>query len=129
LTKLGQLVLGDGVWQGRQIVSADWIKQMTTRHSPDGTWFGFARGYGYLWLLGRSSIGRRDVDWVGSLGWGGQRLYAVPELGLVVAVTAGAYGGSQGGAPSAQENLAGDTALNSFILPAALSDVHQSRHR
>ena len=120
LAKLGQLVLDDGVWQGRQIVSVGWIKEMTTRHSPDGMWFGFARGYGYLWWLGRSSIGRRDIDWVGSLGWGGQRLYAVPELGLVVAVTAGAYGSSQGGAPSAQENLAGDTALNTFVLPAAL---------
>jgi CubicO group peptidase (beta-lactamase class C family) len=128
LAKLGQLVLDDGVWQGQQIVSADWIKQTTTRHSPDGMWFGFARGYGYLWWLGRSSIGRRDIDWVGSFGWGGQRLYAVPELGLVVAVTAGAYGSSQGGAPSAQENLAGDTALNSFVLPAALGHVHQSRH-
>ena len=120
LAKLGQLVLDDGVWQGRQIVSANWIKQMTTRHSPDGMWFGFAQGYGYLWWLGRSSIQSRDIDWVGSLGWGGQRLYVAPELSLVVAVTAGAYGSSQGGAPSAQENLAGDTALNSFVLPAAL---------
>jgi CubicO group peptidase (beta-lactamase class C family) len=109
---------------GRQTVSADWIKQMTTRHSPHGMWFGFAHGYGYLWWLGRSSIGRRDIDWVGSLGWGGQR-----QLSLVVAVIAGAYGGSQGGAPSAQENLAGDTALNSFVLPAALGDVPQSCHR
>ena len=53
LAKLGQLVLDDGVWQGRQIVSIGWIKEMTTRHNPDGMWFGFARGYGYLWWLGR----------------------------------------------------------------------------
>ena len=70
LAKLGQLVLDDGVWQGRQIVSAGGIKQMTTRHSPAGMWFGFARGYGYLWWLGRSSIDTRDIDWVGGLGWG-----------------------------------------------------------
>jgi CubicO group peptidase (beta-lactamase class C family) len=90
LAKLGQLVLDDGVWQGRRIVSNGWIKGMTTRHNPDGMWFGFARGYGYLWWLGRSSIDRQNIDWVGSFGWGGQRLYAVPEFGLVVAVTAGA---------------------------------------
>ena len=120
LAKFGQLVLDDGVWQRRQIVSAGWIKQMTTRQSPAGMWFGFARGYGYLWWLGRSSIDRQDIDWIGSLGWGGQRLYVVPQLSLVIAVTAGAYGSSQGCAPSAQENLAGDTALNSFVLPAAL---------
>jgi CubicO group peptidase (beta-lactamase class C family) len=120
LAKLGQLVLDDGVWHGHQIVSAGWIKQMTTRHSPAGMWFGFARGYGYLWWLGRSSIDTRDVDWVGSLGWGGQRLCAVPKLSVVVAVTAGAYGSSQGGAPSSEENLAGGTALSSFVLPSAL---------
>src|SRR6516225_7917676 len=44
LAKLGQLVLDDGVWQGRQIVSIGWIKEMTTRHNPDEMWFGFARG-------------------------------------------------------------------------------------
>jgi CubicO group peptidase (beta-lactamase class C family) len=120
LAKLGQLVLDDGVWHGHQIVSAGWIKQMTTRRSPAGMRFGFARGYGYLWWLGRSSIDTRDIDWVGSLGWGGQRLYAVPKLSVVVAVTAGAYGSSQGGAPSAEGNLAGDTALSSFVLSAAL---------
>lgn len=120
LAKLGQLVLDDGVWQGQQIVSAGWIKEMSSRHNPDGMWFGFARGYGYLWWLGRSSIDRRNIDWAGTLGWGGQRLYAVPEFGLVVAVTAGAYGSSQGSPPAALENLAGDTALNAFALPAAL---------
>ena len=120
LAKLGQLVLDGGVWQGRQIVSVGLIKEMTTRHSPKEMWFGFARGYGYLWWLGRSSIGRRDIDWVGSLGWGGQRLFVVPEFSLVVAVTAGAYGSSQGGAPSAVENVAGDTVLNAFVLPAAI---------
>jgi len=36
-----------------------------------------------------------------------------------VAVTAGLYGASNGGSP-APESLAGETALNSFVLPAAL---------
>lgn len=119
--KLGQLVLDEGVWQGRQIVSAGWIKQMTAQQSPRGWWFGFARSsYGYLWWQGRSSIDSRDIDWVGALGRGGQRLYVVPNLSLVVAVTAGLYESSHGGPPSPQENLAGDLVLNSFALPAAL---------
>ena len=82
LAKLGQLVLDDGVWHGRQIVSAGWIKQMTARQSPAGWWFGFARAYGYLWWQGRSSIDGHDIDWVGALGRGGQRLYVVPEFEL-----------------------------------------------
>jgi hypothetical protein len=42
----------------------------------------------------------------------------VPTLNLVVAVTAGLYI-ANGGSPAA-ESLAGDTALNSFVLRAAL---------
>lgn len=120
LAKLGQLVLDNGVWQGRRIVSADWIKQMTARQSPSRFSFGSWRSYGYLWWQGRSSIDNHEIDWVGAVGRGGQRLYVVPTLRLVVAVTAGLYLESKGGAPSPRENLAGDTALNSFVLPAAL---------
>jgi CubicO group peptidase (beta-lactamase class C family) len=120
LAKLGELVLHGGVWHGRQIVSADLIKQMTARQSPPGFSFGSLRSYGYLWWQGRSSIENQDVDWVAALGRGGQRLFVVPSLSLVVAVTAGLYGESNGGPPSPKENLAGDTVLNSFALPAAL---------
>jgi CubicO group peptidase (beta-lactamase class C family) len=48
-------------------------------------------GYGYLWWLGRSAVGGRDIDWAGGLGLGGQRLYVVPSLDLIVAVTAGDF--------------------------------------
>ena len=118
LAKLGQLVLDSGVWHGRRIVSAGWIKQMIAPQSPRGWWFGFSRSYGYLWWQGQSLIGDRHIEWVGALGRGGQRLYVVPTLSLVVAVTAGLYI-ANGGSPAPQ-SLAGDTALNSFVLPAAV---------
>ena len=47
--------------------------------------------YGYLRWLGRSRLNRRDVHWIGALGRGGQSIRIVPELDLVVAVTAGYY--------------------------------------
>jgi CubicO group peptidase (beta-lactamase class C family) len=118
LAKFGQLVLNGGAWHDRQIVSAGWIKQMIAPQSPRGAWFSFARSYGYLWWQGQSLMGDHDIEWVGALGRGGQRLYVVPTLNLVVAVTAGRYT-ANGGSP-APESLAGDTALNSFVLPAAL---------
>lgn len=111
LAKIGQLVLDRGAWRGRQLVPAAWIREMTTPHIVKPTY-----AYGYLWWLGRSSIGGRDIDWVAGNGWGGQCLYVVPSLDLVVVVTAGVYNYEGEG----HQDLAGETVLNSFALPAAL---------
>jgi CubicO group peptidase (beta-lactamase class C family) len=106
LAKIGQLVLDHGTWDGRQIVSAGWIKQMTSRQLPswDSPGIGGADSYGYLWWLGRTWIDGQSFEWVGGIGYGGQRLYVVPSEDLVVAVTAGVFERSYQG-------LAGDTAL------------------
>ncbi|MGH7116341.1 MAG: serine hydrolase domain-containing protein [Stellaceae bacterium] len=117
LAKIGQLVLNQGVWHGRRIVSAAWVKEMTASHLPRG-WLlesAGASSYGYLWWLGHASIDNRDTDWVAGFGYGGQRLYVVPSQDLVVTVTAGIYKfrGPQG--------LAGDTALDMVLRAAANS--------
>jgi CubicO group peptidase (beta-lactamase class C family) len=87
MAKIGQLVLQAGRWNNRQIVSKDWIEASTapTVKATDD------QLYGYLWWLGRSRLGRREVLWIGALGRGGQSIRIVPELGLVVVVTAGYY--------------------------------------
>jgi CubicO group peptidase (beta-lactamase class C family) len=87
MAKIGQLVLTGGRWNDRQIVSKAWIEASTTwkiNATDDQT-------YGYLWWLGRSLFNRRDVRWIGALGRGGQSIRIVPELDLVVVVTAGYY--------------------------------------
>ena len=87
LAKIGQLVLDGGRWQGRQIVSPEWIAQsITPQINGEGLFF-----YGYQWWLGRSLVARREVDWAGGFGLGGQRLYIVPEKRLVVTVNVGLY--------------------------------------
>ena len=80
MAKLGQLVLDSGVWRGRQIVSADWIKQMTAQQSPPGFSFGSLRSYGYLWSQGRSSIENHDVDWTADLDAAGSVFLWRPAL-------------------------------------------------
>ena len=47
--------------------------------------------YGYLWWLGNSLLNGREFHWIGALGRGGQSIRIVPELDLVVVVTAGYY--------------------------------------
>ena len=87
MAKIGQLVLAGGRWNDRQIVSKAWIETSTASKikATDGQF------YGYLWWLGRSLLNGREVHWVGALGRGGQSIRIVPELDLVVVVTAGYY--------------------------------------
>jgi CubicO group peptidase (beta-lactamase class C family) len=108
LGKIGQLVLNHGAWHGHQIVSAKWTEEMTSRQQPLLDFAELhANSYGYLWWLGRSTVGGRDINWVAGVGFGGQRLYVVPSEDLVVVVTAGAYCGSY-----RAQDLAGATALD-----------------
>jgi CubicO group peptidase (beta-lactamase class C family) len=87
VAKIGQLVLAGGRRNDRQVVSKAWIDaSMTPRLDATGLYF-----YGYLWWLGRSLHNGREVHWAGALGRGGQSIRIVPELDLVVVVTAGYY--------------------------------------
>ncbi|MGY4479710.1 serine hydrolase [Bradyrhizobium sp. USDA 3364] len=87
MAKIGQLVLAGGRWNGRQIVPKAWIESSTAAKlkTTDN------QSYGYLWWLGRSQFNGRAIQWVGALGRGGQSIRIVPELDLVVVVTAGYY--------------------------------------
>ena len=88
MAKIGQLVLAGGRWNDNQIVSKAWIETSTAPKlkATDN------QSYGYLWWLGRARLNERKVvHWIGALGRGGQYIRIVPELDLVVAVTAGYY--------------------------------------
>jgi CubicO group peptidase (beta-lactamase class C family) len=87
MAKIGQLVLAGGRWNDRQVVSKAWIETSTAPKIKitDG------RFYGYLWWLGRSLVNGRGVHRADALGRGGQQIRIVPELDLVVVVTAGYY--------------------------------------
>jgi CubicO group peptidase (beta-lactamase class C family) len=88
LLKVGQLVLAHGAWNGRQIVPAEWVTRATT---PVVVIEGRG-GYGYQWYTGTLRPGTpRALDWAGGIGWGGQRLFVAPRLGLVIAMNAGNY--------------------------------------
>ncbi len=87
MAKIGQLVLNGGQWNGRQIVSKNWIETSTARHLEATN----GMSYGYLWWQGRSPNNGREDHWVGALGRGGQYIRIVPALDLVVVVTAGYY--------------------------------------
>lgn len=98
---------GGGSWNGSRIVPQRWIAESTTpRLNTEGLLY-----YGYQWWMGRSLLRGRDVAWIGGFGNGGQRLFVVPGLDLVVAINACHYGSPlQGTIPLA--------ILNRLVLPA-----------
>lgn len=75
LARFGLLYLREGRWQGKQIISADWIHRSTKNYSilnpkhPE-------RGYGYLWWL--------DEGVFYASGTGGQRLFIIPKYNLLI---------------------------------------------
>ncbi len=51
MARFGVLMLNQGRWGGKQIVSASWVKQATAQSSTK-----LNAGYGYLWWLNRKGI-------------------------------------------------------------------------
>lgn len=96
MVKIGRLVLNGGVWNGKQIVRRDWIEISTRKHLDTGvtllSWNGQSIGYGYQWWTGSSFVKGKQIDWTAAVGNGGQRIFVVPSLDLVVVTTAGDYG-------------------------------------
>jgi CubicO group peptidase (beta-lactamase class C family) len=83
LARIGELVAAEGVRDDRRIVPADWTRTMLRpRLSTD-----WGAEFGYQWYI-EPVDGHRMVAGMGN---GGQRLFVLPDLGLVVAVTAGNY--------------------------------------
>jgi CubicO group peptidase (beta-lactamase class C family) len=95
--KLGRLLLTDGQWNGKQVVPAGWAAESAKpRINGEGLFF-----YGYQWWLGRSFRNGSELHWIAGVGLGGQRLYVVPSLDLVVMINSGHYrDGLQGVIPA-----------------------------
>jgi CubicO group peptidase (beta-lactamase class C family) len=92
MAKIGQLYLNDGNWSGAQLFATSWARdslfaQATIAERP----FGFQR-YGYQWWQGTARVRERSVPFAAAVGWGGQRIFVVPTMDVVVVVTAGLYG-------------------------------------
>lgn len=95
LTKVGVLVLDQGRWKGQQLVPREWIETSTQRHTEQSfaAWsFDGIYGYGYQWWQGNFRGAYGDFSAIVGVGYGGQRLFIVPERDLVVTIFAGNYG-------------------------------------
>jgi CubicO group peptidase (beta-lactamase class C family) len=91
MAKIGLLYLHGGRWGDRQIVSEQYVRDSTTKHSEGGPPTNNA--YGYLWWLRRTNVGE---DAFLAAGRQSQLIYVVPKRDIVVAMSAESIpGGSQ----------------------------------
>ena len=101
MAKIGLLYLRNGRWGDRQVVSAAYVKDSTTRHNDGGP--PVRTAYGYQWWISKTKNG---FDSFFAAGRGSQLVYVVPQLDLVVAMAAdGIPRGSQ-------------TFVNGVVIPA-----------
>jgi CubicO group peptidase (beta-lactamase class C family) len=85
--KIGQLMLNQGTWSGRRILSKEFVARASSPLGKIGT-----RPYGLGWWIYDLPYGNRTVRGFAALGNGGQNVFVVPDLDLVVAVYASNYG-------------------------------------
>jgi len=77
---IGFLYLNEGAWQGKQLVPSDWIRTATEFKISTGNVIPFLADYGYFWWLGSA----HGHDFICANGYGGQFIFIVKDLNLVV---------------------------------------------
>ncbi|HEY7237510.1 MAG TPA: serine hydrolase [Gemmatimonadaceae bacterium] len=90
LARIGYLVLRRGKWGDVQVVPSEWLDASTRvdSHGPSLFFSAFGSSYGYFWWLFPHQRGGTDAEVITASGSGGQWLFVVPSLDLVVAVIA-----------------------------------------
>lgn len=77
MEKIGQLYLNEGLWNGKRILSAKWIKDSTQENSRWGE-----LPYGYLWWI----VSNEGRGCYAALGDGGNAIYVNPNKKIVVTI-------------------------------------------
>jgi len=87
MAKLGQLLLQGGRWNDIQVLPDDFSRAATTQQSDGESVTGGSIGvpYGFQWWVTNAT----GYEAFFALGFGGNYIYVVPELDLVVVVAAG----------------------------------------
>lgn len=80
MLKIGQMVLNDGLYQGKRIVSAEWLRaSFKTYTRSDYNPY----NYGYMWW--KKPVAGYDVNF--AWGYGGQYIFMIPALDAIVVMT------------------------------------------
>lgn len=84
MAKVGQLFLNKGQWEGKQIISADWVAESTRKQVLLRN-----QEYGYLWWRREFTYNNKIYPAYYASGNGGHFIVVLPSENLVVVSTAG----------------------------------------
>lgn len=95
IAKVGQLMLDDGVWEGQQLISKDWIERITTsytsveevnRRNGKNIDSEFQFSYSHMWHIIENFRNSSEFEGAYSAsGYGGQYITVIPKLDMVIA--------------------------------------------
>ncbi len=117
LARIGQLFLQKGISGGHAIVPESWVAKATSPRYDRLPSFGplTAVNYGYLWWIEQGQPEPAFMAW----GYGGQFIYVVPDLDLVVVTTTHWGGLSADSGSSGIEAQVLDIIVNDVVASAA----------
>ena len=104
--KFGQLMLDDGTWKGKRILSDEFVRRASSTLMKIA-----GRDYGLLWWPQSFTVDNRTIRGYAALGNGGQIVMVFPELKLVVATNGGSYA-------SRGWRFVGGDLMSKYILPS-----------
>ena len=111
LAKIGQLVIQDGRWAGETLIPADWLAESFELQTRlDG-----GRPYGYLWWFGGVGHGEKTWKVIFASGNGGQYLFILPDLELVMVATGGNYNSPRTGLPL--------QLFSQYVVPSVIGEL------
>ncbi|MBL4643655.1 MAG: serine hydrolase, partial [Flavobacteriaceae bacterium] len=105
MAKIGQLILNEGKWNEKQIVSKKWVEESI---KPITKIAGVP--YGYLWWSIPFKVNEKTVISRTATGNGGQYIIIIPSMEIVAVFTGGAY--------NSQEDKLPFSILKDIFLPA-----------
>jgi len=94
LAKIGLLFLNDGQWEGKQIITPEWIElSKETQVTSTGNYLPNSL-YSYQWWTTNFSVKGVSHKCFYACGWGGQYMFIIPDLNLIIEFNAGNYLGT-----------------------------------
>jgi len=87
MAKFGQLILNNGIWDDKRIISEEWVQESTEKYT-DLNWI--EDGYAYQWWTWDNINGGTFNAYMAQ-GWGGQWIIVHPKENMVIVTIGGNY--------------------------------------